>query len=116
MPYGMNIYRRPKPAHVFDVVGIVSENLDYVKNLYKLAKIDFKLYTFIENIAEALDWSHVVICRCGSGTLSENLISGRPSIMLPLKLSVDNHQMKNALYIQNIGAGWIIYDLSLIHI
>ena len=30
MPYGMNIYRRPKPAHVFDVVGIVSENLDYV--------------------------------------------------------------------------------------
>ena len=30
MPYGMNIYRRPKPAHVYDVVGIVSENLDYV--------------------------------------------------------------------------------------
>lgn len=90
-----------------------SENLDYVKNLYKLAKIDFQLYTFIENIAEALDWSHIVICRCGSGTLSENLISGRPSIMLPIKLSVDNHQMKNALYIQSIGAGWIIYDNEL---
>ena len=89
------------------------ENLDYVNNLYKLAKIDCKLHTFIENFAEALDWSHLVICRCGSGTLSENLISGRPSIMLPLKSSADNHQMKNALYIQNIGAGWIIDDNEL---
>ena len=33
--------------------------------------------------------------------------------MLPLKSSADNHQMKNALYIQNIGAGWIIDDNEL---
>ena len=28
--------------------------------------------------------------------------------MLPLASSSDNHQMKNALYIKGIGAGWII--------
>ena len=30
MAYGMNVYRRPKPGHLFDVVSIISENLDYV--------------------------------------------------------------------------------------
>jgi len=89
------------------------ENIYFVENYYKIAKIDFKTSIFIEDIAECLSWCHVVICRCGAGTLAENLVSARPSIMVPLKSSVDNHQLKNALYIENIGAGWIIKEEEL---
>ena len=90
-----------------------NENMDFVYNLYQESKIDFKLEKFIENFAEALEWSHIVICRCGSGTLSENLVSGRPSILIPLIPSADDHQIKNAKYIENIGAGWIINQKEL---
>ena len=89
------------------------ENIRFVKKLYVNAGINFKIMEFIENYPKILKWSHIVICRCGSGTLSENLVSGRPSIMLPLKYSADGHQFKNAKCIENIGAGWIINDKEL---
>ena len=89
------------------------ENINFVRNLYINAGINFEIMEFIENYPKVLKWCHLVICRCGSGTLSENLVSGRPSIMLPLGFSADNHQIKNAKYIENIGAGWIINDNEL---
>ena len=84
------------------------ENMEYVKGLYENSSINYKLEVYIEDFSKSLNWCHLIICRSGAGTIAENLISGRPSIMVPLASSSDNHQMKNALYIKGIGAGWII--------
>ena len=89
------------------------ENYLYVKELYDKSSIKFKLETYIENMPKTLCWCHLIICRSGAGTLAENLISGKPSIMIPLSISSDNHQMKNALMIEKIGAGQIINDTEL---
>ena len=89
------------------------ENMNYVKSLYENASIQYKLEVYIDDFSKSLSWCHLVICRSGAGTIAENLISGRPSIMLPLAISSDNHQMKNALYINKIGAGWIINNKEL---
>ena len=89
------------------------ENMNYVKNLYKNASIQHKLEVYIEDYSKSLNWCHLIICRSGAGTIAENLISGRPAIMLPLAISSDNHQMKNALYIEKIGAGWVISNKEL---
>jgi len=89
------------------------ENYLYVKELYDKSSIKFKLETYIENMPKSLCWCHFIICRSGAGTLAENLISGKPSIMIPLPISSDNHQMKNALMIEKIGAGQIINDTEL---
>ena len=89
------------------------ENYLYVKELYDKSSIKFKLETYIENMPKTLCWCHLIICRSGAGTLAENLISGKPSIMIPLPISSDNHQMKNALMIEKIGAGQIISDSEL---
>jgi len=104
---------KEKRGDIKVIQQVRKENINLVKNYYSIAKIDFNTSIFIEDLAGCLSWCHVVICRCGAGTLSENLISGRPSIMIPLKSSVDNHQLKNALYIENIGAGWIIKEEEL---
>jgi len=104
---------KEKRLNIKIVQQVRKENIDLVKNYYSIAKIDFSALTFIEDMSESLSWCHVVICRCGAGTLSENLISGRPSIMIPIKSSVDNHQLKNALYLENIGAGWVINEEEL---
>ncbi|MDB9761777.1 UDP-N-acetylglucosamine--N-acetylmuramyl-(pentapeptide) pyrophosphoryl-undecaprenol N-acetylglucosamine transferase [Alphaproteobacteria bacterium] len=89
------------------------ENMDYVKSLYENASVQHKLEVYIEDFPKSLNWCHLIICRSGAGTIAENLISGRPSIMVPLAISSDNHQMKNALYIKKIGAGWIISNKEL---
>ena len=89
------------------------ENMNYVKHLYENASIEHKLEVYIEDFSKSLNWCHLIICRSGAGTIAENLISGRPSIMLPLEISSDNHQMKNALYIKRMGAGWIISNKEL---
>ncbi|PPR17091.1 MAG: UDP-N-acetylglucosamine--N-acetylmuramyl-(pentapeptide) pyrophosphoryl-undecaprenol N-acetylglucosamine transferase [Alphaproteobacteria bacterium MarineAlpha9_Bin3] len=89
------------------------ENYSYVKKLYDKSSIKFKLEIYIENMPSSLNWCHLIICRSGAGTLAENLISGRPSIMIPLEISSDNHQMKNALMINKMGAGRIISEIEL---
>lgn len=89
------------------------ENYSYLEKLYDQNSIKFKLEIYIENIPESLNWCHLIICRSGAGTLAENLISGRPSIMVPLEISADNHQMRNALILDKIGAGCIISEAEL---
>ena len=89
------------------------ENYLYVEKLYTNSLNNFKLETYIENMPECLSWCHLVICRSGAGTIAENLISGKPAIMIPLPISMDNHQMKNALIIEKIGAGHVINETEL---
>jgi len=105
------------PKELINKISIVQqvrkENIAYVKNLYENAFIKYKLKSYIENFSESLNWCHLIICRSGAGTIAENLISGRPAIMIPLPTASDNHQMKNALSIKNIGAGWIISNNEL---
>ena len=84
------------------------ENYLYLKQLYDHSLINYKLETYIKNMSESLNWCHLIICRSGAGTIAENLIAGRPSIMIPLPNSSDNHQMKNALMIEKFGAGHVI--------
>lgn len=89
------------------------ENYEYVKQLYDNSLYNYKIETYIENMPESLSWCHLIICRSGAGTIAENLIAGRPSIMVPLTISTDNHQMKNALMIEKLGAGKVIKDSEL---
>ena len=84
------------------------ENYSYLKKLYDHSLINYKLETYIKNMPESLNWCHLIICRSGAGTIAENLVAGRPSIMIPLPSSSDNHQMKNALMIEKLGAGLVI--------
>ena len=90
------------------VQQVRKENIEYVKGLYDKVSIPNILETYIEDISKSLDWCHLIICRSGAGTIAENLIAGKPAILIPLLTSSDNHQVKNALFIKEIRAGWVI--------
>ena len=59
---------------------------------------------FIENMAEAYEWSDLVLCRAGALTISELAIMGRPSILVPLPHAIDDHQTYNARSLSDSGA------------
>jgi UDP-N-acetylglucosamine--N-acetylmuramyl-(pentapeptide) pyrophosphoryl-undecaprenol N-acetylglucosamine transferase len=84
------------------------EDLERVQARYDEEGIKAETMTFIEDMAGRLTWSHLVIGRSGAMTVTELATSGRPSILVPLPTSVDNHQVHNAEALSDVGAGWLV--------
>lgn len=59
---------------------------------------------FIQNMAEVLAESDLVIGRAGASSLAELCVVGRPSILIPYPFAADDHQMKNARSLEKAGA------------
>jgi len=54
-----------------------------------------------------LAWSaaNLVVCRSGAATLAEQIAFEVPGILIPFPQSADDHQMKNALFIEKQVGG-----------
>lgn len=78
------------------VQQVREEQLDEVRALYESASIRAELQPFFSDMPQRLVRSHLVIARSGAGTVSEIAAIGRPSILIPLKIAMDDHQAANA--------------------
>lgn len=72
-----------------------------------------KILPFIDNMAVYLSAADLLICRCGAMTLAEAACSGCPTIMIPSPNVTADHQKKNALEYERVGAGVIIEEKEL---
>ncbi|WP_456412335.1 undecaprenyldiphospho-muramoylpentapeptide beta-N-acetylglucosaminyltransferase [Thiolapillus sp.] len=68
---------------------------------------------FIEDMAEALAWADLVICRAGALTVSELAAVGVASVLVPYPHAVDDHQTRNARYLVDAGAAWLLPQAEL---
>lgn len=84
-----------------------AEDIDQVRRLYADTKIAVELATFIPNIPQCLEWSHLVIGRAGASTIAELTASGRAGILVPYPSATDDHQTENASEMVANGAGWL---------
>jgi len=57
--------------------------------------------------------AHLVIARSGAGTVSELAAVGRPSILIPLAIAMDDHQTANAEALTSVGAADMILESNL---
>lgn len=80
------------------------------KEYYKKINVEASVSTFFPNMDELLEKAHLVIGRSGSGTLNETAIAGKPSILIPLKNSANNHQELNAKIYAKNGAGIVVLE------
>ncbi len=71
------------------------EDIERVRALYQESGIDASLAQFFPNVAELLERCHLAITRSGASTLSELSVAGRPSLLVPYKFAMDDHQRKN---------------------
>ena len=81
-----------------------------LKDAYIKSGNEFVIKEFLENMAEAYQFCDVVISRSGAMTVSEICSVQKPSILLPLPWSSENHQYINAEYLKNRGAAEIIHS------
>ncbi len=68
---------------------------------------------FIEDMAEALAWADLVICRAGALTISELAAVGVASVLVPYPHAVDDHQTCNARYLVDGGAAVLLPQSEL---
>lgn len=73
-----------------------AEDIDQVRSRYDEAGITADLSEFFDNVDELLGSCHLAITRSGASTLSELTVAGRPSLLVPYKHAMDDHQRKNA--------------------
>ncbi len=62
---------------------------------------------FLDNMAEAMERSHLVVSRAGAITLAEICAAGRPSLLAPLVIAA-GHQMGNARRLEEAGAAMVM--------
>jgi len=67
-----------------------------------------KLATFFENIPDLLSACHLATARSGASTMAELAVAGRPSILVPYKHAMDDHQFRNAKNSVDRGAAELI--------
>ncbi len=89
------------------------ENLKTARALYDEAKIEAVCEPFFINVNEYLATSQLVIARSGALTVTELMVIGRPSILIPLSIAMDDHQTANASVLMQANAASIVTERSL---
>ena len=100
---------------VFDIRHQCGEKLlAETETTYRAVGINARIEPFINDMAAAYAWADLVIGRAGALTVAELCAAGVASILIPLPTAVDDHQAKNADYLQTCGGGvWFRQDQHL---
>ncbi len=85
-----------------------TEDVERVRAAYAVANIPAVLAPFFADIPALLGAAHLVIARAGASTVAELGIVGRPSILVPLPIAIDDHQTANARALADAGGAWVM--------
>jgi UDP-N-acetylglucosamine--N-acetylmuramyl-(pentapeptide) pyrophosphoryl-undecaprenol N-acetylglucosamine transferase len=81
--------------------------------LYREAGVAAELAPFFADMAQRWSWAHLVIARAGASTVGEIAVAGRPAILVPLKIALDDDQGQNARLLSTAGAAVIADEVEL---
>ena len=103
----------PLRVRVNVVQQVREEQYEIVSNIYRNAGVACELSAFFSDMPERLAAAHLVIARSGAGTVSELAAVGRPSILIPLAIAMDDHQTANAEALTGVGAADMILEANV---
>lgn len=100
--------------HKYQLIHITGEySYDWIdfraKNLAKDLKENYRYFDFLSSdLKDAYAVSDIIITRAGCNVLTEIAALKKPSILIPLTGSAQNHQFKNALLFSRDGAAYVM--------
>ena len=89
------------------------ESLELACSIYADAAVKAEIAPFFRDMAGRLFRAHLVIGRSGASTVSEVAVAGRPSILIPLGVSLDDDQGQNAKVLEAAGAAQVARENTL---
>ncbi|HEY5107640.1 MAG TPA: undecaprenyldiphospho-muramoylpentapeptide beta-N-acetylglucosaminyltransferase [Caulobacteraceae bacterium] len=90
-----------------------AECMGAARQTYAEAMVEAEIAPFFRDMAGRLGAAHLVIGRAGASTVSEIAVAGRPSILVPLKVALDDDQGQNARVLVQAGAAVVIEEDTL---
>jgi UDP-N-acetylglucosamine--N-acetylmuramyl-(pentapeptide) pyrophosphoryl-undecaprenol N-acetylglucosamine transferase len=89
------------------------ESMDNARRIYADAMVTAEIAPFFRDMAGRLGAAHLVIGRAGASTVCEIAVAGRPSILIPLKIALDDDQGQNARLLAEAGAAEVAREDEL---
>ncbi len=103
----------PLRARLKVVQQVREEQMKAVRKVYETVQVRAELQPFFSDMPERLASAHLIIARSGAGTVSEIAAVGRPSVLIPLKIAMDDHQTANAEGLAQAGAADVMLEDNL---
>jgi UDP-N-acetylglucosamine--N-acetylmuramyl-(pentapeptide) pyrophosphoryl-undecaprenol N-acetylglucosamine transferase len=104
----LGLENRPRVRHQTGERGLES-----ARAAYAAAQVEAEVVSFIDDMAGALSWADLAVCRAGAMTIAELQAAGLGAIFVPLAVATDDHQTKNAEVMVRIGAARLIQERDL---
>ncbi|WP_296443347.1 undecaprenyldiphospho-muramoylpentapeptide beta-N-acetylglucosaminyltransferase [Rhodoferax sp. UBA5149] len=82
--------------------------IDALRANYAAADVQAQLTPFIDDTAQAFAEADLVICRAGASTVTEIAAVGAAALFVPFPFAVDDHQTRNARFLVDQGAAWLL--------
>jgi UDP-N-acetylglucosamine--N-acetylmuramyl-(pentapeptide) pyrophosphoryl-undecaprenol N-acetylglucosamine transferase len=90
-----------------------TDSIDHARKAYAEAMVEAEIAPFFRDMAARLGEAHLVIGRAGASTCCELAVAGRPAILAPLKIALDNDQGENARLLAEAGAAIVMSEDEL---
>lgn len=76
-------------------------------------RVNVRVEAFIDDMAVEMSSAHMLIARAGALSVSEALLMGLPSVLIPLPHAIDDHQTANAKVLADAGAAILLPQKEL---
>lgn len=80
---------------------------------YSDQNVNAKVTEFIDDMAAAYQWADLLVCRAGAMTIAECCAAAKPALLIPFPFSAGDHQVHNAQFMVNQGAGRMLDNSQL---
>ncbi len=89
------------------------EDFDQLYSQYNSFNLNVCIKSFFKDMEERIKKAHLIIARAGSSSIAEFTTAKKPMILIPFARASDNHQEKNALFVEKMGGAILIREKDL---
>jgi UDP-N-acetylglucosamine--N-acetylmuramyl-(pentapeptide) pyrophosphoryl-undecaprenol N-acetylglucosamine transferase len=100
-------------ARLHVIQQVRNEDLAQVSRAYDQMGVEATVAPFFDDMVLHYRAAHVVIARAGASTVAELTAIGRPAIFIPLAISLDGDQARNAAQLVANEAAWVFHESEL---
>ena len=90
-----------------------AESMESARRTYRNAVVDAEIAPFFRDMATRLGAAHLVIGRSGAGSVCEFAVAGKPAILVPLAIALDDDQGQNAKLLADVGGAEVARESQL---
>jgi UDP-N-acetylglucosamine--N-acetylmuramyl-(pentapeptide) pyrophosphoryl-undecaprenol N-acetylglucosamine transferase len=101
-------YLKDKNINIIHQCGI--KDIKRVKKEYERLNIKADVFDFTDNMYKKMQKADFAVSRSGASTLWELVASALPTLFIPYKFAIFNHQYFNAMYLVDKGLGFCMQE------